>query len=149
MSLWLERVSMSTPSSPTSTGIFPTPWTASVWKIMPFSWAIWANSLIGWITPVSLLASIMLTRKVFSVISFRRSSGSIRPYSSTGRYVTINPWVSSHLQVFVTEGCSIEVVMIWFFPFGRNSKAVPLIARLLASEPLPVKTSLFGVELIR
>ena len=50
----------------TLTGILPTAWTASVWKITPFSWQSAPISLIGWTTPISLLAYMIETRMVWS-----------------------------------------------------------------------------------
>jgi hypothetical protein len=47
---------MSTPSLFTSTGIWPTVATASVWNTICLSFAILEISSIGWIVPTSLLA---------------------------------------------------------------------------------------------
>ncbi len=69
----------------TSTGIFPTAWVASVWKMIPFSLASLPISAIGWIVPISLLANITEIRIVLSVIALRTSSTSTSPSGPTGR----------------------------------------------------------------
>ncbi len=79
---------MSTLSSLTLNGTFPTACTASVWNSTPFSFAIAPISAIGWITPISLLAVMIVMRIVLSVIAAFSSSRSIRPSFRTGRYVT-------------------------------------------------------------
>ena len=48
------------------------------------SFAAWAT---GRIVPISLLASIIVTRIVRSVMASVRSDRSTMPYRSTGRYV--------------------------------------------------------------
>jgi hypothetical protein len=51
----------------------------------PFSFAMAPISAIGWTTPISLLAVMMLMRIVLSVIAARRSSRLISPFFCTGR----------------------------------------------------------------
>ena len=63
----------------TSTGSFPTPCVASVWKRTPFSRAILPISPIGLIVPTSLFAYMIETRTVSSVIARRTASGSTMP----------------------------------------------------------------------
>ena len=53
----------------TSIGSLPTPWTASLWKRTPRSREILPISAIGWIVPISLLANMIETRTVLSVIA--------------------------------------------------------------------------------
>ena len=50
--------------APTSIGIFPAAWTASVWNATPFAAQIAPISAIGWMTPVSLFAAMTVTRIV-------------------------------------------------------------------------------------
>ena len=60
---------MSTLRSLTLNGTLPTICTASVWKRIPFSFAIAPISAIGWMTPISLLAAMIVMRIVLSVIA--------------------------------------------------------------------------------
>ena len=103
----------------TSTGSLPTPCTASLWKSTPRSRVILPISASGWIVPISLLANMIVTRTVLSVIALRTSSGSTRPYWSTGRYVTVaRPLRSSARQVSRIALCSVTCVMTWL-PLSR------------------------------
>src|SRR6516165_1850263 len=102
----------STPSSLTLVAILPTDCAASVWNRTPRSWAIRAQSSIGWMVPTSLLACMMLTRIVRAMIALRRSSGSRRPVPSTGRYVTRAPRRSRKRQGSSIARCSMRVVMM-------------------------------------
>ncbi len=72
------------PIASTSTGILPTAWVASVWKMIPFSLASLPSSATGWIVPISLLASITEIRMVLSVSAARTASTSTRPSRPTG-----------------------------------------------------------------
>ena len=54
-------VSRSTSSTPTSMGILPAAWAASVCSSAPWAWAMAASSAIGWMVPVSLFASMIDT----------------------------------------------------------------------------------------
>ena len=63
---------MSTLSRLTSNGTLPTACTASVWKRRPSPCAIAPISAIGWMTPISLLAAMIVTRIVLSVIAGRQ-----------------------------------------------------------------------------
>ena len=83
--LWPERESISTPRALTSTGMWPTAWTASVWNQAPWAWAIAASSAMGCTVPISLFASMMETSAVSSRMAFSSSAGSTRPSGVTGR----------------------------------------------------------------
>ena len=63
---------------------------------------------------------------------------SIKPFSSTFRYVTLKPLCSKFLHVFKTAGCSILDVIMWF-PLHLFAYANPLIAKLSLSLPQEVK----------
>ena len=60
-SLWADRVRKSTPSALRSIGSLPAACTASQWTSAPWRWATSTTSRTGWITPVSLLASMTET----------------------------------------------------------------------------------------
>jgi hypothetical protein len=80
------------------------------------------------------------TRTVCGVIAATRSCGSMRPCRSTGRTVTSTPWSRCRArQVARTAGCSVAWVITcaWWVGLART---VPRMARLLASDPEPVKT---------
>ncbi len=71
----------STLASSTENGILPTPWTASQWNTTSGSLALMAAPIspIGWMTPISLLASMMLTSEVSGAIASTTCSGVTRP----------------------------------------------------------------------
>ena len=69
----------------TSKGIFPKPCTASVWKKTPLSRQMAPISAIRWIVPISLFASISVTRTVLSVRAARTRSGGTSPVFSGAR----------------------------------------------------------------
>ncbi len=94
---------------------------------------------MGSMVPISLFACIIEIRIVLSVIAFLTSPGLTIPYSSTGRYVTLNPCVSRNLQGSITAWCSIAEVIIWL-PFFLFASATPFIAKLSDSVPPLVKT---------
>ena len=73
------------PKSFGATGILPTTWVASLNNKTPFSWQIFPISFIGCTTPVSLLAHIIDTKIVSSLIAFFNSSKFINPDSSTSK----------------------------------------------------------------
>src|SRR6266568_4912009 len=52
------------------TGILPTAWVASVWKMIPFSFASFPIAAMSWIVPISLFANMTEMRIVLSVIAF-------------------------------------------------------------------------------
>ena len=83
--MWPERESMSIFWAFTSMCTLPTAWTASVWNSTPRSLQIRPSSSMGWMVPISLLAYIMVTRAVSSVMAAESSSGRTRPSSWTGR----------------------------------------------------------------
>ena len=66
LNLCADSDSRSTPSARTSTGIFATDCTASVWNSAPRACASRASSATGWIVPISLLACITDTIAVSS-----------------------------------------------------------------------------------
>ena len=55
------------------------------------AWAMAASSAMGWMTPVSLLASMMLTSLVLRAQGGLRAAGSMRPEGVQGRKVTSTP----------------------------------------------------------
>ena len=69
-------------------------------------------------TPVSLLAYIMVMSIVSSRMLFFSSPRSIMPSALTSKYVTSKPSLARYLQVFKTAGCSTFVVIMWL-PFFR------------------------------
>ena len=75
----------------TSSGILPTAWAASVWKTTPRSWQNRPISAIGLIVPTSLLAAMIETSTVRSVIASATAWAETRPYSSQGTIVISQP----------------------------------------------------------
>jgi hypothetical protein len=74
----------------------------------PCSWAMAASSAIGCSAPVSLLAYMIDTRLVDWLSAARRSSGSMRPYALTGRWVVSMPCRQlSVAHAPRTAGCSV------------------------------------------
>src|SRR5439155_429643 len=135
--------SRSMPMASTSTGILPTAWVASVWKMIPFSLARRPIAGMSWIVPISLLANITEMRMVLSVLAVRIPSTSTRPSGCTGTYVTETPCRSSRLNESRLARCSMTVLTMCV-PFSRYISATPLRARLIASVPPEVKTSSLG-----
>ncbi len=90
-SLWPESESKSIDCVRMSSGVLPTACTASVWKSTPRRWAIPANSAIGWIVPVTLLAAMTETKHVSGRMAVSRSAGSTSPSLLTGNSVTAAP----------------------------------------------------------
>ena len=104
-------------------------------------------SLMGWITPISLLPSIMETTAVFSSRLSRNASSRTNPFLSTGKYTTSAPSSISARADSKTDSCSMAETIIFGFPFipfflkyFLAAKNAPLIARLFASVAEPVKT---------
>jgi hypothetical protein len=91
----------------TSNGTLPTACTASVWKSIPFSFAIAPISAIGCSTPISLLAAMIVMRIVLSVIASRRSSRSIAAVLLHRQVGHPRPCFSSFLHVSMTALCSV------------------------------------------
>ena len=135
-------------SSSTWIGTLPTACVASVWNSTPRSRAILPISRMGWMTPISLLAYITLTRTVFSVMAARRASRSIRPSVPVARSVTSQPCLFSFLQVSRTALCSVATETMWL-PRSAYISATPLRARLSDSVAPLVKTISLGVAPIR
>ena len=98
LNLCADSDSRSTPSARTSTGIFATDCTASVWNSAPRACAMRASSAIGWIVPISLLACITETIAVLSVSAASSASGATMPVASTGRRVVVQPRRASALK---------------------------------------------------
>src|SRR5450432_2908508 len=113
----------------TSNGILPTPCTASMWKSAPRSLTTAPISSTGFTVPISLLASMIETRIVLSVMAARTDSAVTHPSAATGRYVTVKPSFSRRLQVSRTALCSVWAVMMWL-PRSLWNSATPLMARL-------------------
>ena len=96
----------------------------------------------GKITPVSLFACMMLTKRVSGRRARTNSSKSSSPWSSTPRNVTSQPLRCRSLHTSSTAGCSTAVVMMW-----RRcglAFAVPKIAVLLLSVAHEVNRICFG-----
>ena len=83
------------PSPRRRPGPCPTAWTASVWKRTPFSLQSLPIALIGWRVPISLLAAMIETRIVLSVIASRTCLG-------------VDLAVLSHRQVGDLEALPLE-----------------------------------------
>ena len=79
LNLWADADNISTSKSFTSSFICPTACTASVWNNAPDLCAIFANSLIGCIVPISLFANITDTKLVCFVTALDNSSIVIKP----------------------------------------------------------------------
>ena len=122
----------------TSISIFPKPWTSSTWKYALESFTNSPISFNGIIDPTSLLTAIIETKIVSGVNSLFKSSKLIWPVSSTSRYTILYPSWAKRFIGFMTEGCSILVVII-FLPISFLARTVPKIAVLLLSEPPLVK----------
>ncbi len=140
LNLCAESDSRSTPSARTSTGIFPTAWTASVCISAPCSCAIAASSAIGWIVPISLFASITDTRAVSRSITARSRSGSTTPVRSTGSSDVRQPRRARALQVLSTASCSMALAIRWRRPDASRASAAPRMAKLSDSVPPLVNT---------
>jgi hypothetical protein len=65
---------------------------------------------MGWIVPTSLLAAMMLTSVVRSVSAAATSTGSTRPYRSTGSTVTVKLARSRMATELRTALCSTALV---------------------------------------
>ena len=88
-------------------GMRPAACTASQWRNAPCLCTISAMSLMGWITPVSLLTNMIETRLVFLLFVSCVSNAlrSIRPFSSMG--VRVRSGSASR-----TAECSLALTMI-------------------------------------
>ena len=126
--LWAERLSRSTPRSSTSTSMRPTAWVASVWSAAPAARRIAEISASGWMTPISLLASMADTSAVSALSALSSAAMSATPSSMTGRISTSNPPRPRWRTVSRTAGCSVASVNIR--PRPRAAAAIPRIARL-------------------
>src|SRR5260370_19490482 len=86
--MWLESVRRSMflrgLSAERARGSFPVTWTASVWKRAPAAWAMAASSAMGWMTPVSLFAYMMLTSLVLGRMAALRAAGAMRALGVEG-----------------------------------------------------------------
>ena len=93
-------------------GILAAAWTASVWKRAPEDSAISEAAVMGWMTPVSLLAIMSVTMAVRpGRMAWRSSSRSMVP---SGRVVSEVISMPSEawrdLRQLVTASCSAEQV---------------------------------------
>ena len=140
LNLCADSDSKSIPSARTSTGIFPTDWTASVCMSAPCWCAIAASSAIGWMVPISLFACITETSAVSFVTSSRRRSGSTMPVRSTGINVVCHPRRASALSVLSTASCSMALATRCRRPPGSSASAAPRMAKLSDSVPPLVYT---------
>src|SRR2546427_7725481 len=131
------------PAASTFTGILPTAWVASAWKMIPFSLASFPIAAMSWIVPISLFANMTEMRIVLSVIASRIASSSTKPSVRTGTYVISKPCRSRRLQTSRLARCSMTVVTMWL-PFSRYISTTPFIARLIDSVPPEVKTTSLG-----
>ena len=136
--LWAAMLIMSTPSPAKETGMRPGACTASQWTSAPAAVARAAISATGWITPVSLLASMTETSASGPCAASALSSlpKSSRPSPSTGRTMCSSATTSA---VRSTAGCSIALTM-------STRRPAPLSAVLLASVPPAVKTNSGGLQ---
>ena len=89
-SLWPEITRKSAPRSSRRIGILPAAWTASHTTRIPRAAAAAAIAASGWITPVSLLASITATT-VVSAGSAATAAGSTSPSRPTPRCPMAKP----------------------------------------------------------
>ena len=115
-----DRLSASTPSRFTSSGIHPGACTASVWSSTrcpferPYSRRSPASSATGCNVPTSLLASITLATTVVGRSAASNSSTCTRPEWSQPSHVTSKPRSSRCWAACSPAWCSMEVVMTWF-----------------------------------
>ncbi len=148
--MWPARVSASTPLAATSTGTWPTAWTASVWKGTPCSRARSARVGTGCRVPTSLLAHITVTSATSDgsrSSAARSTSGCTRPSASTSSHSTTAPsWATSHSTASRTAWCSTALarMRVQRGSAARRAHQIPLTARLSLSVPLPVKTTSDG-----
>ena len=131
-------LSMSTPSSFTSSGIWPKACTASVWNRIPLPSSIFPISAMGCMEPISLFAVITETRTVSGRMAFSSSSSFTIPSESTFTLVTSNPLFSRYFAVSRMAWCSIVVIMMCFPLFSLIS-APEIRAQLSDSVPPEVK----------
>jgi len=79
MDLVAGSESMSMLSLLTLIGIFPIPCTASVWKYILCSFAIFPISRMGWMVPISLLTAMTLMSVVCGVMAASTEAGLTMP----------------------------------------------------------------------
>ena len=139
LNLCADKDSMSTWSSSTLMGRWPTACTASVWNNTPFCLHTAPISRIGWIVPISLLAYITVTSAVSGRIAFSTCAGLTIPFSPTSRSVISKPSFSNFFNVCKTAWCSNAVEIICIFPCLLPIAAADKIAWLSASLPPEVK----------
>src|SRR5260370_41513112 len=111
--MWLESVRRSMflrgLSAERARGSFPVTWTASVWKRALAAWAMAASSAMGWMTPVSLFANMMLTSLVLGRMAALRAAGSMRASGGGGRKVASAFRVASDSAAWRRAGWSVGV----------------------------------------
>ena len=133
-SLCADRARVSAPRAVRSTGIFPAAWTASTCSRPPAPCSRAAASATGWITPVSLLASI----RAAATRSPRRSRAASQARSATPSAVTgqTSTGTDPARAVCITASCSMALTSRASMPTDRAARP-----SALASVPPPVKTS--------
>ena len=140
---------MSTSRLRTSTGTLPAACTPSQWTRAPRSRAIRTTSASGWITPVSLFASITATTAVSSSTraSARRDR---RAPSAVARTPSTETPSSARRLRRVRDGVMLDrrVARAGVAPAGEAATS-PRSAMLSASVPLPVNTISAGDAPIR
>jgi hypothetical protein len=99
----------------TSIGTLPAPWTASEWNRVLGFLALIALPMAArsWTTPISLLASMMLTRIVLGVIASTTISGETVPSLAGRSSVTSKPSRWRRLAESRIALCSVSTVMMW------------------------------------
>jgi hypothetical protein len=106
------------PIDSTSVGSLPTLWVASQWNNTSRCRAAAPMRATGLSVPVSLLADMMLTRMVRSVMASATWSAEMTPLESGVSQVTSAPFASRYLHTSTTALCSVFEVTIWF-PLSR------------------------------
>ncbi len=112
------------------------------------SWQSRPMAAVGLIVPTSLLAAMIETRTVRSVIAASTDSAETWPVDVGGRKVTSQPSRARRRRGSSTARCSAAEVMMWL-PFFLRWGREPLRARLFDSVAPEVKTISFGSAPIR
>ena len=133
--LCADNVMKSTDSNAKFNGSLPRTCTASLCTKAPCACARRTTSATGCTTPVSLLASMTLTRAFGPCSSSCSASRSTTPLWSTGMMPTGLP---EAVAACSTAGCSTAETIIL-------STLAPFSTMLLASLPLPVNTTIGGI----
>ena len=99
-----------------------------------------AISATGWSVPISLLASITLTKVVSGLRAAATSSGRTTPSRPGRTYEASQPSVSSSPTAFRTAWCSMLLTTTWR-PSPLSASAAPMTAALSDSVPPLVNTT--------